>query len=327
VKIETTLAGSYPKLPTEAGEVNLRVTKNRRDQGKATDQDVEAAVRETTRRILRIQERAGVDIPVDGSAAWDDAQTYVARAFGGFAIEGLIRYLDTNTYYRQPAITSRIEWQRPATVEDFRAAQSMSERPVKAFLPGPYSLYRFSRDRHYGGAKEALADLGTALGRESAALEEAGARWIHFEEPWIGKAKSDEAPLIRAALEPLLAGRKARTVLHVPFGAPTAVFDTLRDLPWSVIGLDLREAPAGWDLLPRVPEGRAVALGLIEARNTRLEDAADVAREVARARSARPDLDFQLSTTASLEYLPADRAEAKVARLVEAARIASRNGG
>jgi methionine synthase II (cobalamin-independent) len=63
VKIETTLAGSYPKLPTEPGDVNLRVAKNRRDQGKGTDQDVLEAVRETTRRILKIQERAGVDIP------------------------------------------------------------------------------------------------------------------------------------------------------------------------------------------------------------------------------------------------------------------------
>lgn len=327
MKIETTLAGSYPKLPTEPGDVNLRVTKNRRDQGKATDQDVTDAVRETTRRILKIQERAGVDIPVDGSAGWDDAQTYVARGIGGFQIEGLIRYLDTNTYYRQPAIVGRIQWERPVTVEDWKLAQSMSERPVKAFLPGPYSLYHFSRDRHYKSPAEALADLGKALGREAQALEEAGARWIHFEEPWLGKATAKDAPLVQAALEPLLSGRKARTVIHVPFGAPTAVWDTLGALPWSVIGLDLREAPAGWDLIPRVPQGRGVALGLIEARNTRLEDAAEVAREVARARALRSDLDYQLCTTASLEYLPADKAEAKVARLAEAAKLASRNGG
>jgi 5-methyltetrahydropteroyltriglutamate--homocysteine methyltransferase len=327
VKIETTLAGSYPKLPTESGDVNLRVAKNRRDMGKASDEDVLDAVRETTRRILKIQERAGVDIPVDGSAAWDDAQTYVARGLGGFAIEGLIRYLDTNTYYRQPAIVGPISWERPVTVEDWKLAQSMSERPVKAFLPGPYSLYRFSRDRHYKAPTEALRDLGRALGQEAHALEEAGARWIHFEEPWLGKATSADARLVRAAFEPLLTGRKARTVIHVPFGAPTAVWDALSELPWSVIGLDLREGVEAWDLIPRVPKGRAVALGLIEARNTRLEDAAEVAREIAKARSLRPDLEYQLCPTASLEYLPADKAEAKVARLVEAARIASRNGG
>ena len=327
MKIETTLAGSYPKLPTSPGDINLRVVKNRRDQGKATDQDVQEAVRATTRRILDLQERAGVDLPVDGAAGWDDAQTYVARGLGGFQIAGLIRYLDTNTYYRQPEIVGPITWKGPITVEDFRVAQTMAERPVKAFLPGPYSLYRFSRDRHYKNEEEALAALGAALGREAAALEEAGARWIHFEEPWLGRARAEDAKKVRAALTPLLQGRKAKTTIHFPFTAPTAVFDAIRDLPWTAIGLDLREAPAGWDLLPLVPEGRTVALGLVAARNTKLEEADEVAREVARARAARPDLTYQLSTTASLEYLPADKAELKVTRLVEAALTASRNGG
>lgn len=327
MKIETTLAGSYPKLPTSPGDVNLRVVKNRRDQGKATDQDVTDATRETTRRILEIQERAGVDLPVDGAAGWDDAQTYVARGLGGFQIAGLIRYLDTNTYYRQPEIVGPVVWKGPITVEDFRAAQSMAERPVKAFLPGPYSLYRFSKDRHYKNEEEALAAIGKALGQEAAALEEAGARWIHFEEPWLGRARAEDASKVRAALLPLLQGREAKTTIHVPFTAPTAVFDAIRELPWTALGLDLREAPAGWDLLPRIPEGRTVALGLVDARNTKLEEADEIAREIARARSARPDLSYQLSTTASLEYLPADKAELKVARLVEAARTASRNGG
>ena len=50
MRFQTTLAGSYPKLPSQTGEVNLRVVLNRRDQGKASDQDVANAVRETTRR-------------------------------------------------------------------------------------------------------------------------------------------------------------------------------------------------------------------------------------------------------------------------------------
>jgi 5-methyltetrahydropteroyltriglutamate--homocysteine methyltransferase len=327
VKIETTLAGSYPKLPTQAGDINLRVVRNRRDQGKAKEEDVLHAVRETTRRVLSIQDRAGVDLPVGGQAAWDDAQTFFARGLSGVRIAGLIRYLDTNTYYRQPEIVGPVSWERPVTVEDFRSAQEMAKRPVKAFLPGPYSLYRFSRDLHYKNPADALRAIGEAVSREAGALEEAGAKWIHFEEPWLGRARVADAPLVRAALEPVFAKRTASTVLHVPFAAPEAVFDSIRDLGWTALGLDLTEAPAGWDLLARVPAGRTVALGLLNSRNTRLEDAEDVARSVARARAARPDLHFQLSTSASLEYLPADKAELKVARLVEAARIASKNGG
>src|SRR2546426_7079205 len=134
---------------------------------------------------------------------------------------------------------------------------------------------------------EAVSAVGEALARESKALEDAGATWIHFEEPWLGRARGADAALAAAALTPVFRGRKAKTVLHVPFRSPAAVFDAIRDLEWDVLGLDLVEAPDSWDLIPRVPAGRRVALGLVDARNTRLEDAAAVAEQVRRARSLR----------------------------------------
>ena len=225
MKIETTLSGSFPKIPLESGQVNVRVVRNRLDQGKATDRDLAEAILETTRRILALQESAGVDIPVDGQVAWDDSQTYVARGLQGFEIAGLIRYLDSNTYYRQPEIVGPVSWKGPVTAEDFKSAQGMAQRPIKAILPGPYSLYRFSKDRHYKDAASGLRAVGEALSREAKALEEAGAKWIHFEEPWVGRAPEAEAHLVRAALEPVFRGRTAKTVLHVPFRAPAAVFD------------------------------------------------------------------------------------------------------
>jgi len=327
MKIETTLSGSFPKLPLEPGAPNVRVIRNRMDQGKAGEKDLAEATRETTRRIVALQESAGVDIPMGGQVAWDDAQTYFARGVTGFTIAGLIRYLDTNTYYRQPEITGPVSWTRPVTVESYRMAQGMAHRPLKAFLPGPYSLYRFSRDLHYKDPKDALAKVAEAVAREAKALEDQGAEWIHFEEPWLGRARSEDQALVTAALTPLFRGRKAKTVLHVPFRSPAAVFGAIRDLPWTVLGLDLVESPEAWQLLAKVPAGRTVGLGLVDARNTRLEDPARVAKEVERARSERPDLGWQLCTTASLEYLPVDRAAMKVARLTEAARLASGNGG
>lgn len=332
MRFRTTLAGSYPKLPTRSGDVNLRVTLNRRDQGRATDQDVADAVRATTRRVLEMEERAGLDLLMDGCAGWEDAQTYVARGLEGMRIAGLIRYLDTNTYYRQPEIVGPVSWKAPITVGDYLAAAAMATKPVKAFLPGPYSLYRFSKDLHYGDPVAACDAIGQALALEAAALEEAGATWIHFEEPWLGRAGAStgpgmdaaiEAAAIRAALEPVLTRRAAKAAVHVPFGAPNKVFPAIEKLPaLHTIGLDLVEAPSGWELIPKIPEGRGVALGLIDARNTRLENPVEVARLAARAAALRPDLEFQITPTASLEFLPADKAEAKVAVLVEAARLA-----
>jgi 5-methyltetrahydropteroyltriglutamate--homocysteine methyltransferase len=200
VTIQTTLAGSYPKLPTVAGDVNLRVVRNRKDAGKASDQDVTDAVRATTARMVGLQNRIGIDLPMDGQAGWDDAQTYVARGLDGVKIAGLLRYLDTNTYYRQPEIVGPVAWTKPITAGDFREAQAGSQRPLKAFLPGPYSLYRFSKDLHYKDPVAGARAIGAALGKEAAALEEAGATWIHLEEPWVGRARAGDAPAVQGGL-------------------------------------------------------------------------------------------------------------------------------
>src|SRR5438046_9959719 len=105
MKIETTLSGSFPKLPLEPGAPNVRVIRNRMDQGKATQEELADATRENTKRILALQEGAGVDIPVDGQLAWDDAQTYLARRVPGFTLAGCIRYLDLSSYYLPAAVT------------------------------------------------------------------------------------------------------------------------------------------------------------------------------------------------------------------------------
>ena len=52
MRVETTLSGSFPKLPIEPGAPNVRVIRNRMDQGKATAKDLDEAARETTRRII-----------------------------------------------------------------------------------------------------------------------------------------------------------------------------------------------------------------------------------------------------------------------------------
>ena len=53
MNIRATLSGGFPKLPLKPGQPNVRVVRNRVDQGKATERDLADAIRETTRHILR----------------------------------------------------------------------------------------------------------------------------------------------------------------------------------------------------------------------------------------------------------------------------------
>ena len=80
------------------------------DTGAASQEDLQRVIREVTSDVIREQTDAGIDLPTDGQIAWEDGQTPFAKGLKGFEITGLIRYFDTNTYYRQPVPSGKIEW-------------------------------------------------------------------------------------------------------------------------------------------------------------------------------------------------------------------------
>src|SRR5437879_11524172 len=156
--MQTTVAGNYPKIPNKPRPARLRNAINKRDRGEISDDELEAVRLEVTVDIINEQIEAGIDIITDGQVRWDDDQTYVAGRMKGVEIGGLQRYLDTNTYYRQPEISEEIKLDKPVLAGDWKFAQSGSSRPVKAIVPGPYTLAALSLDKHYNSrAQLALA--------------------------------------------------------------------------------------------------------------------------------------------------------------------------
>ena len=87
-----------------------------------------------------------------------------------------------------------------------------------------------------------------------------------------------------------------------------------------------RKATAEWirrqeDIGLDVFRTQYVLLGVVDARNTRLETADEVARYAERALKLVPPERLVLATTTSLEYLPRDVARGKLTALVEGARL------
>ena len=134
--MQTTVVGNYPKIPNRPRPGRLRNAINKRDRGDLSSEDLLAVEDEVTAEVIEEQIAAGVDVVTDGQVRWDDDQTYVARRLAGVEIGGLQRYLDTNTYYRQPEITGAIKFKEPVLVAAWQFAQEKSSRPVKAIVPG-----------------------------------------------------------------------------------------------------------------------------------------------------------------------------------------------
>ncbi len=117
-----TVVGSYPKIPNKPRPARLRNAINKLDRGQITPEELAQVADEVTIEVLEEQADAGLDLVTDGQIRWDDEQTYLARGLEGVSISGLIRWFDTNMYYRQPAIEAAITWREPITLRDYSFA-------------------------------------------------------------------------------------------------------------------------------------------------------------------------------------------------------------
>jgi 5-methyltetrahydropteroyltriglutamate--homocysteine methyltransferase len=316
--IRTTVVGSYPKPPDEGKPFTLRKTLHAIEKGEADEGDLRGAQDDLVREVIAEQEAAGIDVVTDGLVRWDDIVTPFARTFEGFAIGGLLRWFDNNVYYRRPICVGPVEWRRPASVDAFRFAQSVARGPVKAVIPGPVTFARLSVDEHYGDHSRFTAAVAAALGREAAALQEAGAAFIQIDEPSLLDAPED-IELARRSLGVVTNGLTGvETTLATYFGDAKRVGADIFSLPVSRLGFDLVSGAENMELVRSAPPDVLFQAGVVDARNTKLEDLGDLARSIEQLAGIVGPERLSISPSAGLEFLPREKARLKLRRLVEA---------
>ena len=320
--MQTIVVGSYPKIPNRPRPARLRQAIARFDRSEITAEELAQVEDEVTLEVLQEQVEAGVDLITDGQVRWEDDQTHIARRLKGFQIGGLQRYLDTNTYYREPEVVGPVAWESPILAGDYRFAAEHSPRPVKAIVTGPYTLAALSVDRHYGSRRDLTLAIAAALRSEVLALQEAGAPVIQINEPLILRNKGD-FPVLAEALQRMLDGVRVETALYTWFGSIEGIYPQLLDLPVDTIGVDLVSRPENWEVLRRAPFTKKLGLGAIDGRNTRLETEAEIAAAVERAAAIVLPERLYVNPSCGLEYLPREVAFEKLKRLAQGVRRAA----
>ncbi|HEX6262610.1 MAG TPA: hypothetical protein VF097_07175, partial [Actinomycetota bacterium] len=120
--------------------------------------------------------------------------------------------------------------------------------------------------------------------------------------------------------ERLIEGVGPTTVLQTFFGDVAEHGPAFFELPFDAFGLDLVAGPGNLEAIHEFPADRILQAGIVDARNTRLEDSDDLARRIeGLAATVTPDR-LWVSPSAGLEYLPREAAQRKCALLAEAAR-------
>ena len=302
---------ALPKLPTSVvGSHGLPgwvwLAREAMEQDRLGQSDLRELMEDATLVALADQERAGVDVVSTG-------EMMRVRFIIGFYdhITGIKtlpapRKLgqplwDTNTPFE---VTCKITAPHGlGIVEEFKLARSLTDRPIKATVPGPYTLLvPLKLGGGYRDRDTLLADLVAIVNAECKALVAVGADFIQIDEPHHGMyagAMPDVARGINRAMD----GVAAKLAVHVCFGnlygRPFSavrdyrnVFQTVNDIHASQIVLEF--ANRGMEDLAQLeawPRDKELGAGVIDVKAFRSETGADVAERIRNI----------------LRYVPADR--------------------
>lgn len=185
----TTTIGSFPQT--------AEVRKARAEHGKGVIDDAAYAafLREETARTVKRQEDLGLDVLVHGEFERNDMVQYFGEQLSGFVFTKAAWVQSYGSRcVRPPIIYGDVSRPRPMTVEWWRYAQSLSDRPMKGMLTGPVTILNWSFVRDDQPRRETCRQIAFAIRHEVIDLETAGAAVIQIDEA----ALREGLPLRRA---------------------------------------------------------------------------------------------------------------------------------
>lgn len=309
--LTTTSVGSFPKPPY------LLKARSRFAVKKISRGDLEDLEKQATREIVALQERLGIDVLVHGEMERGDMATYFAEKLQGFSISGPVRSYG-NRYYRKPIVDGPISRPAPMTVEMFEFAQSLTEKPIKGMLTGPYTMCDWSFNTHYPDRRALILALAEVIAEEVRDLEKAGAQYIQIDEPAIS-TRPEELDLAIEAMKIVTDGITAKTISHICYGNFKTIYPKILDLPVDQIDLEFANSDfANLDIFRDPPFTKEIALGVLDIHSHKLETVDQVKDWIRSALDVFPPEKVYIDPDCGLKTRTLEEAEAKLKVMVQA---------
>jgi 5-methyltetrahydropteroyltriglutamate--homocysteine methyltransferase len=269
----TTTVGSFGKPDY------LQKARNANARGKLGEAELTELERRATEEWVRRQERLDLDILVDGEMYRGDMVAYFAERLEGFRLGGLVRSYG-NRYYHKPIIASPVRRPKPMTVDWFRFTQSLTDRPVKGMLTGPYTLLDWSYNEAYRTRRDAALALAEVVRQEAEDLQAAGARYIQIDEPAI-HARPEEIDIAIEAMGVVTQNLRAKTISHICYGDFAAIYPKVLDLPVDQLDLAMANYAYRWlELFDRDRFTKELAIGIVDVHSHETESVATAAEGI-----------------------------------------------
>jgi methionine synthase II (cobalamin-independent) len=196
---QTTQVGSWPRSR------NLLKMLRGYQKGAVSRADFAAVAEDEIRRTVDLQEQAGLDILVDGEHRRESFYAFVTEKIGGTKLMSLAEMLDyvedkaefeemlrtmdmPASAVKNPTCVGKLSRREPLALEDLHFMRTLTRKPVKITLPGPYLLTRSMwvtalTRKAYRNHKKMADDIVRILREELIDLRDAGCDFVQFDEP------------------------------------------------------------------------------------------------------------------------------------------------
>lgn len=196
---QTTQVGSWPR-----SKELLKMLRGYQ-KGVVSHADFNAVAENEIRRTVALQEQAGLDIVVDGEHRRESFYAFITEKVAGTKLMSLADMLDfvedkaefeemlrtmdmPASAVKNPTCIGRLARREPLALGDLQFLRSITTKPVKITLPGPYLLTRSMwvgalTGKVYRNHKKMADDIVKILREELIDLRDAGCEFVQFDEP------------------------------------------------------------------------------------------------------------------------------------------------
>ena len=291
------------------------------DRTKLSDEELEAAYVEASKRVIEGQVKAGLTQVNDGLLKWQDLLRPFTLGLGGVELGPMARWFNNNTFYRVPIVSGPITYKGSVTEKLSYRKLLPKDVNFKAVLPAPYTFAALADDRYYGNETKLQTAYAEALNQEARHLEKLGYDYIQLSDPAIvyvtTKPVKRELKAYGKVLEVATAGLNAKTCLQSFFGDAADILPDALAYPVSDLGFDLYETAP--ETLKGLKLTGGISLGIIDARNSTTEDAQEITIAAKQILKTLKPKDIYVSTNCDADFLTWEKAEEKMGVLTQVA--------
>lgn len=309
----TTTVGSFPK------PAYLVKARNEFASGKLSQEELTQLEKKATEECIRLQEEIGLDILVHGEMERGDMVSYFAERMKGFGISGLVRSYG-NRFYRKPVVKGEVKREELITVEMFKYAQSLTEKPVKGIVTGPYTMCDWSFNEYYPDRRELVLALAREVRKEVLDLEKAGAEYIQIDEPAIS-TRPDEIELAIDAMKIVTEETGTKTISHICYGDFTLIYPRILHLAVDQLDLEFANSNfANLEIFEHPKFTKEIAVGVLDVHSHIIEKKDEVKENIKKALEVFPIEKVYIDPDCGLKTRTPEEAKGKLKVMVEAVR-------